>query len=187
MREFAEPDYPRAITTPTLVIASGADRVVDTRAIERFATRLRAGDLIVIDGARHEIMMERDAYRELVFQGFRRFCARRASGAAAFTLPLRRGDVRFARIRALRDPCPLRRRPSRPTLSVIVPTYREAANVPRLFERLKAALDGLPWEMVVVDDDSLRRHLRRRLRHRAPTIRGCAACAASTAPASPAP
>jgi dolichol-phosphate mannosyltransferase len=44
--------------------------------------------------------------------------------------------------------------PTRPTLSVIVPTYREAANVPRLFERLAVVLDGLPWEMVVVDDDS---------------------------------
>ena len=43
---------------------------------------------------------------------------------------------------------------SRPTLSVVVPTYREAANVPVLFERLKTALDGLPWEMIVVDDDS---------------------------------
>lgn len=44
--------------------------------------------------------------------------------------------------------------PSRPTLSVVVPTYREAANVPRLFDRLVKTLDGLPWEMVVVDDDS---------------------------------
>lgn len=42
----------------------------------------------------------------------------------------------------------------RPTLSVIVPTYREAANVPTLFERLKAALGDIPWEMVVVDDNS---------------------------------
>ncbi len=42
----------------------------------------------------------------------------------------------------------------RPSLSVVVPTYREAANVPVLFERLKTALAGLPWEMVVVDDDS---------------------------------
>src|SRR5580700_4725854 len=40
------------------------------------------------------------------------------------------------------------------TLSVIVPTYREAANVPVLFERLQTALEGLPWEMIVVDDDS---------------------------------
>jgi dolichol-phosphate mannosyltransferase len=43
---------------------------------------------------------------------------------------------------------------SRPTLSVVVPTYREAANLPVLFERMKIALDGLPWEMIVVDDDS---------------------------------
>jgi dolichol-phosphate mannosyltransferase len=43
---------------------------------------------------------------------------------------------------------------SRPTLSVIVPTYRESGNIPVLFERMKAALDGLSWEMIVVDDDS---------------------------------
>jgi dolichol-phosphate mannosyltransferase len=43
---------------------------------------------------------------------------------------------------------------SPPTLSIVVPTYREAANVPVLFERVKAALEGLPWEMIVVDDDS---------------------------------
>jgi dolichol-phosphate mannosyltransferase len=41
-----------------------------------------------------------------------------------------------------------------PTLSVVVPTYREAANIPVLFERLKTTLAGLPWEMIVVDDDS---------------------------------
>ena len=49
---------------------------------------------------------------------------------------------------------PLANAPAGPKLSVIVPTYREAANVPRLFERLTQALDGVPWEMVVVDDDS---------------------------------
>ncbi len=43
---------------------------------------------------------------------------------------------------------------SNSTLSVIVPTYQEAANVPVLFERMKTALVGLPWEMIVVDDDS---------------------------------
>jgi dolichol-phosphate mannosyltransferase len=41
-----------------------------------------------------------------------------------------------------------------PTLSIVVPTYREFANIPVLFERIKTALDGLPWEMIVVDDDS---------------------------------
>jgi dolichol-phosphate mannosyltransferase len=43
---------------------------------------------------------------------------------------------------------------SAPILSVIVPTYREAANVPVLFDRLKNVLAGLAWEMIVVDDDS---------------------------------
>ena len=41
-----------------------------------------------------------------------------------------------------------------PTLSVIVPTYREAANVPELFGRLQAILGDHSWEMIVVDDDS---------------------------------
>jgi lysophospholipase len=89
MREFAEPDYPRAIATPTLVIASGADRVVDTRAIERFATRLRAGNLIVVDGARHEIMLERDGYRELFLKAFDAFAPGVESDPPAFTRPLR--------------------------------------------------------------------------------------------------
>ena len=43
---------------------------------------------------------------------------------------------------------------SNPTLSVIVPTYQEFANIPVLFERIKTALNGLPWEMIIVDDDS---------------------------------
>ena len=43
---------------------------------------------------------------------------------------------------------------ARPSLSVVAPTFREAENIPVLFERLKAALDGAPWEMIVVDDNS---------------------------------
>ena len=41
-----------------------------------------------------------------------------------------------------------------PTLSIVVPTYKELANIPILFERVKVALEGAPWEMIVVDDDS---------------------------------
>lgn len=47
-----------------------------------------------------------------------------------------------------------RSRPPNPALSIIVPTYQESANIPILFERLKAVLNGLPWEMIVVDDNS---------------------------------
>lgn len=41
-----------------------------------------------------------------------------------------------------------------PRVSVIVPTFNEAGNVARLHDDLDAALAGLAWELVVVDDDS---------------------------------
>lgn len=46
--------------------------------------------------------------------------------------------------------------PGRPVIgvSIIVPTYCEAQNIPVLFERLAGAMAGIAWEMIVVDDDS---------------------------------
>lgn len=39
-------------------------------------------------------------------------------------------------------------------LAVVIPTFNEAANVPRLIAKLDAALAGLAWEAIFVDDDS---------------------------------
>jgi dolichol-phosphate mannosyltransferase len=39
-------------------------------------------------------------------------------------------------------------------ISIIVPTYNEAASLPLLAERLGTALGGRDWELVVVDDGS---------------------------------
>jgi dolichol-phosphate mannosyltransferase len=39
-------------------------------------------------------------------------------------------------------------------LTVIVPTFEERVNVPILVDRLAAALDGIEWEVIFVDDDS---------------------------------
>lgn len=39
-------------------------------------------------------------------------------------------------------------------LSIVVPTFNEAANLPVLVDRLGAALDGIEWEVIFVDDDS---------------------------------
>jgi dolichol-phosphate mannosyltransferase len=39
-------------------------------------------------------------------------------------------------------------------LTVVVPTYKEAANVAAVLQRLKAALSGRRWHVVFVDDDS---------------------------------
>jgi dolichol-phosphate mannosyltransferase len=43
-----------------------------------------------------------------------------------------------------------------PTISVVLPTYNEATNLPRLVPRLASVLDGagIEFEVIVVDDDS---------------------------------
>jgi dolichol-phosphate mannosyltransferase len=41
-----------------------------------------------------------------------------------------------------------------PQLSIVVPTYNEAGNVAVLRDRIAAALPGIDWELVYVDDDS---------------------------------
>jgi lysophospholipase len=64
MRALAHPHFPRKVATPLLILASGADRVVTTLAAENFASRLKTGEAIVIKGARHELLMEHDIYRE---------------------------------------------------------------------------------------------------------------------------
>ena len=39
-------------------------------------------------------------------------------------------------------------------LSVVIPTFKERGNIPILVQRLDAALAGLAWEAIFVDDDS---------------------------------
>lgn len=46
------------------------------------------------------------------------------------------------------------RRLGGPTLSLIVPTFNEVANIEALLSRLDSALSEIPWEIVFVDDDS---------------------------------
>lgn len=41
-----------------------------------------------------------------------------------------------------------------PRLTVVLPTYNEAANIPTMMERITAALAGVPHEIIVVDDNS---------------------------------
>src|SRR3954469_21935261 len=39
-------------------------------------------------------------------------------------------------------------------LSVVIPTYKERGNIEVLVQRLDAALTGIAWEAIFVDDDS---------------------------------
>jgi lysophospholipase len=73
MDPFADPNFPLTIETPVLCIAGTADRVTETAAVERFAARLKAGRALVIPGALHEIMMERDWVREQFWAAFDAF------------------------------------------------------------------------------------------------------------------
>jgi lysophospholipase len=83
MDEFSDPEYPRRTFTPALVFGAGADRVVSTLALERFATRLKVGRLIIIPDSRHEILMERDHIRAQFWAAFDAFIPGEHLSAAA--------------------------------------------------------------------------------------------------------
>lgn len=68
-----DPDFLARVNVPTLIMAAGADEVVSTPAIEHLITRLRAGSLVTIDGARHELLQESDLYREQALAAFDAF------------------------------------------------------------------------------------------------------------------
>jgi lysophospholipase len=73
MNKLQDSRYPLGIRVPTLILAAGADPVCSTPAIERFAARLKAGHAIVLPGAKHEILMERDSIREGFWAAFDAF------------------------------------------------------------------------------------------------------------------
>lgn len=68
-----DPDFCAKVQMPILFVTAGADTVVSTRAIERYAHQIRSGSLVTIDGALHEILQERDFYREQFFAAFDAF------------------------------------------------------------------------------------------------------------------
>lgn len=63
----------QSVRVPTLIIAAGNDRIVSTRATEHFASRVKGCRLIVLAGARHEILQERDAIRDQLWAAFDAF------------------------------------------------------------------------------------------------------------------
>jgi lysophospholipase len=73
MAEFEQPSFARRIQHPLLLVGAGHDEVVSTSAMEKFAANLLTGSRVVIPGARHEILMEQDRYRELFWAAFDAF------------------------------------------------------------------------------------------------------------------
>jgi lysophospholipase len=73
MRGFRAFSYPSEIRQPILMLAASNDSVVSTAAIEEFAYHLRGGAHLVIAGAKHEILQERDRYRAQFWAAFDAF------------------------------------------------------------------------------------------------------------------
>jgi lysophospholipase len=62
--------FASSIKVPVLIVAAGNDTVVSTRAIEHFATQIKTGRHLVIAGAKHEILQERDEIRDQFWAAF---------------------------------------------------------------------------------------------------------------------
>ena len=71
--ELHAPGYAEAISTPALIFAPGKDRVCNSEALCAFAARMPRAQCVTIAGAQHEILMERDLYRDQLWTAFDRF------------------------------------------------------------------------------------------------------------------
>ncbi|VTZ49976.1 Alpha/beta hydrolase [Methylocella tundrae] len=94
MGRFRDAEYPRRVLTPVLIIGAGADAVVDTRATEAFACRLKAGRCITLRHAQHEIMLEREAIREQFWAAFDAFVPGSLKGVDPFATSLASASAR---------------------------------------------------------------------------------------------
>ncbi len=67
------PAFMERVKVPTLIVAAGNDAYVCTAAIEEFASRLKNCAHVVVAGAKHEILQERDQFREQFWAAFDAF------------------------------------------------------------------------------------------------------------------
>ncbi|MBV1705486.1 MAG: alpha/beta hydrolase [Hyphomicrobiales bacterium] len=70
---LADPAFAPSVRMPTLALTAGDERIVSTRATERFMARMKTGAAVALPGARHEILMERDAVRAKALAAFDAF------------------------------------------------------------------------------------------------------------------
>ena len=78
MAALRRPGTLARIDVPVLVAIAGAESIVDNRAIRRFALRLRRGKIVVIAGARHELLREHDQHRHALWAAIDAFLDEKA-------------------------------------------------------------------------------------------------------------
>ena len=69
------PGFVEAIAIPVRVCSASKDSVVPPTGHARFVERLPDGELVTIEGALHELLLEADAYRERMLAAFDEFMA----------------------------------------------------------------------------------------------------------------
>ena len=77
MDRATAPGHLARVALPSIMIGAGDDQVVSTLAIERTVRALRNSNMLTVDGARHELLQERDRYREQVLAAIEGFAATR--------------------------------------------------------------------------------------------------------------
>ncbi|WP_417772961.1 alpha/beta fold hydrolase [Stappia sp.] len=75
MRRLFDPSFGPAMTLPTLIVCAGQDAIVSARAAEAFVRQTRVTSFLEIAGARHELLMEDDLYRDQFLAAFDAFVA----------------------------------------------------------------------------------------------------------------
>ncbi len=70
---FAGKGYAETITTPVLICGAGHDRICVTDDTRRFARRMPRATYLEIEDAEHEILMERDVFRQRWWSAFDAF------------------------------------------------------------------------------------------------------------------
>jgi lysophospholipase len=73
MDQFGEPRFTSNLRQPMVLVAAGRDEIVSTLATEEFGLRLRTGAHLIVNGAKHELLMEQDRYRSQFLAAFDAF------------------------------------------------------------------------------------------------------------------
>jgi lysophospholipase len=73
MDQFAEQRFTSNLRQPMVLVAAGRDDIVSTLATEEFGLRLRTGSHLIVNGAKHELLMEQDRYRSQFLAAFDAF------------------------------------------------------------------------------------------------------------------
>lgn len=82
IKVITRPDFGRGIRIPVLILGASKDRLVDPLTNRYVGVNIPGAEFYLIEGAMHEILMDRDPFREIFWARFDDFMARVMAQAA---------------------------------------------------------------------------------------------------------